>query len=57
MSQDTKYLTVTEAARILRVDPRTVRRMAASGKIPGAVKMTKVWRIPAAWVRPPEPYK
>ena len=55
MQEEPKYLTVTEAARILRVDPRTVRRMAADGRIPGAVKMTKVWRIPAAWVRPPEP--
>ena len=54
MTKEPKYLTITETARILRVDRRTVRRMAEDGRIPGAIKLTKVWRIPAVWVAPPE---
>jgi excisionase family DNA binding protein len=38
------YMTVKEAANILRMDERTVRRMLEKGTIAG-VRMQKVWRI------------
>lgn len=45
-------LTVREAALRLRLHPDTIRRMAARGDLPGAVKLggkgagRKEWRIP-----------
>ena len=39
-------LTVAELAKHLQVDPITIRRWIASGKIP-AVKLGKSYRIPA----------
>lgn len=39
-----KLLTAEQAAAILQVHPRTVKRMAASGEIP-AMKIGKLWRF------------
>lgn len=44
------FVTVGEAAKILLVDPRTVRRGIENGEIP-ATKLAGALRIPAAWVR------
>ena len=41
---ENKYLTVEEVAKILRVNKRTVYRLAEKGKIP-AIKFGKSWRI------------
>src|SRR5262245_30656303 len=37
-------LTLTETARILRLHPETVRRLLATGKLPGR-KLGKTWRV------------
>lgn len=39
-----KYLTIEEVAEILRVNKRTVYRLAVKGEIP-AIKLGKSWRI------------
>jgi len=39
-----KFLTIEEVAKILRVNKRTVYRLAVKGKIP-AFKFGKSWRI------------
>jgi len=41
---DKKYLTVKQAADILQVDPRTLRRYLKEGEIPG-IKLGNRWRI------------
>jgi len=41
-----RYVTVDEAAKMLRVAPQTVYRWCRSGRIP-ALKVGKEWRIPA----------
>ncbi len=38
------YLTAEEAAKVLSIHPITIRRMAASGKIP-AFRIGRVWRF------------
>lgn len=43
-SMENKYLTIEEVAKILRVNKRTVYRLAKKGKIP-AIKFGKSWRI------------
>ncbi|MDQ6620978.1 MAG: helix-turn-helix domain-containing protein [Pseudomonadota bacterium] len=40
----TSFLTLTEAAALLRLHPVTVRALAASGRIP-ACKIGRVWRF------------
>jgi len=42
--RDEEYLTVSEAAKKLRVKNVTIYRMARSGKLP-AVKVGRSWRI------------
>ena len=39
------FLTVNEAAEILRIHPKTVQRYLRLGKLPG-VKLGKAWRVP-----------
>jgi excisionase family DNA binding protein len=43
--RDRLFLTVTEAAELMRVDPRTLRRALEAGQVPG-VRVGNVWRIP-----------
>lgn len=47
--QTPDFLNLTEAARILRFDPRTVRRLILEGKLP-AGRSRRAWRIPYAAV-------
>jgi excisionase family DNA binding protein len=44
------FLSPTEAAELLRSDPRTVRLAAAAGEIPG-FKVGTFWKIPTSWLR------
>lgn len=44
---ETKYLTIEEVAKRLRVNKRTVYRLAEKGEIP-AFKFGKSWRIDQA---------
>ena len=44
------FATVAEAARVLHVDPRTVRRAIASGDIP-ATRVGSDYRLPVLWLR------
>ena len=52
------FLTVNEAAEILRIHPKTVQRYLRLGKLPG-VKLGKAWRVPKldllSIARPEEP--
>lgn len=43
-------LTVVEAAEAIGVDPRTIRRMASRGLIPGVVETAQGRMIPERWV-------
>lgn len=43
-------MTVAEVANLLQVSERTVSRKAATGDIPGAVKVGKLWRFNRAKV-------
>ena len=49
------FLTIPEAARLLRVAERTVYTLARRGELPGAVKVGNQWRIDRQtlmdWVR------
>jgi Helix-turn-helix domain len=38
-------------ARLLRKDPRTMQRWCRQGKLPGAYKAGRSWRIPPAALR------
>jgi excisionase family DNA binding protein len=38
-------LTITEAARLLQISPRTVHRMIQNKKLPGAFKIGGQWRL------------
>jgi excisionase family DNA binding protein len=40
-----RVLTAAEAAALLRVSAREVQRLAAAGRLPGAFKVGKLWRI------------
>ena len=42
------YLTAEQAAEQLQMHPRTIRRMLADGRIPGAKIGTKEWRVSAS---------
>ncbi len=44
------FATLPEAACLLRVQPRTVRKGIAHGTIP-ATRVEGVWRVPLAWLR------
>ncbi|HEY2552423.1 MAG TPA: helix-turn-helix domain-containing protein [Streptosporangiaceae bacterium] len=43
------FATVTEAAAILRYDPRTLRKAIADGDVP-AVQAGPTYRIPTSWL-------
>ena len=45
LSQHCRYATVEEAANYLRVERQTIYRMLIKGKIPGAFKVGRAWRI------------
>lgn len=49
--RDRLFLTVTEVAALMRVDPRTVRRAIEAGQIP-ATRVGQIWRIPVEKFRP-----
>ncbi len=44
------FATVSEAAAILRVNPKTVRRGCKSGSVHGT-KVEGAWRVSVAWLR------
>jgi excisionase family DNA binding protein len=44
----TEIWTLEEAARWLRLTVKTVRLLCAEGRIPGAVKLGKAWRLSRA---------
>ncbi|HEX5298169.1 MAG TPA: helix-turn-helix domain-containing protein, partial [Streptosporangiaceae bacterium] len=44
------FATVSEAAAILNLDPKTVRRGCESGSVNGT-RIEGVWRISVAWLR------
>jgi excisionase family DNA binding protein len=41
------WLTTQEVADQLRIDPETVYRLCRAGKMPGALKLGRSWRIHA----------
>ena len=45
-----EFFSVPEAARLLRMDERTIRKMCVSGEIP-AVLLRNRWRIRTWWLR------
>lgn len=46
------WLTLTNAAKELDLNPETVRLLAVRGDLPGARKFGNAWRIPAAALEP-----
>ena len=48
ITKDTKTLTLSEVAQLLRMSERRLRDKAAAGKIPGAIKLEglKKWLFP-----------
>jgi len=40
-----KLLTVDEAAEVLRIHPETARKWVRAGRIAGAFKLGRVWRV------------
>jgi len=40
-----EYLTTTEAARILKMTPKTFTYWLEQGKVPGALKLHRQWRV------------
>ncbi len=46
--QDTKYLTISEYAKLHEKQPTSVRRMCQTGRIDGAIIKGKTWLIPAS---------
>lgn len=45
-----EFFSVPEAAKLLRMDVRTIRSMCAEGEIP-AVRLRNRWRIHTWWLR------
>lgn len=43
-----EYLTTTEAAKILKVTPKTFTYWLEKGKVPGAKKLGREWRVTLA---------
>lgn len=41
-----KYIPVGKYAEIFGISPASVRRQCVKGKIPGAIKFERLWRIP-----------
>ncbi len=50
-----KYITVAEAARRWGVSARLVQRYCAQGRIDGAERFSRTWRIPEGAVKPHDP--
>lgn len=50
-THDSTYVTPPEIARFLPCDARTVVRMIEAGKIPGAYRAGRNWRIPTPVAR------
>ena len=48
--QESIYVSPEEAAKAFSVQPETIRRLCREGKIPGARKIGKVWRIPKSFL-------
>lgn len=46
MGVEREYVGPVEAARVLGVHPKTVKRMAARGEFPGALPPRREWAIP-----------
>jgi excisionase family DNA binding protein len=44
------FLSPIEVAALFDTDPRTIRKAAQEGKIPG-LKVGAFWKIPTSWVR------
>ena len=44
-------LTDVEVARVLRMHPRSIQRRCQAGRLPGAYKAGRSWRIPPAALR------
>lgn len=53
--EDKPYYTPEETAMYLGVEPNTIRELARKGKIPGARKIGRVWRIPRSYLIPEPP--
>jgi len=47
-----KILTVDEAAKMLKIHPETVRRLAREGKLPGAYRVGGQWRFDPGCLKP-----
>lgn len=47
---DRLFIGAPEAARLLGLDQRTIRRALEKGEVPG-FRVGVAWRIPTAWVR------
>ena len=45
-----EFFSAPEAAKLLRMDERTIRKMCTEGEIP-ATLLRKRWRIPTWWLR------
>ena len=45
-----EFFSVPEAAKLLRMDERTIRKMCVSQEIPGKMLRNR-WRIPTWWLR------
>ena len=52
MDKDQKWIDTYTAAEMLGMTPRGIRKQCAEGKIEGARKFGRVWRIPASEVEP-----
>ena len=52
MTEAKQWYTTEQAANILGVHIETVRRLLRAGKIPGARKVGRAWRIPSDWILP-----
>lgn len=52
MDKDQKWIDTYTAAEMLGMTPRGVRKQCAEGKIDGARKYGRLWRIPASSVKP-----
>jgi predicted DNA-binding transcriptional regulator AlpA len=47
--KEMKLLSTRRAADLCEVTPRTIARWCRQGKFPKAIKLGRVWRIPASY--------